>query len=113
MTTKVKMINVRKLYFGRRRAKDTVKALERSGEFVTVKVYVIESPLPPNQGGAIDRDAQIVIDVSCPEILEDGIKGVMVLGSPESGNWEPEGELLAEDCLEFYQGGGLSRFRGQ
>lgn len=112
MATTVKIAEVCKMYYGRRRAKDTVKALERFPE-IQARVYVFDSPLPPNQGGAINADAQIVILVKCPIERENEVRGMMALGVPEVGNFSSDSGLLAEQCQEFYQGSGLSRFRGQ
>lgn len=111
MPAVTELIEIRKLYHGRKRAKQVIIGLERLAWGIDALVYVIASPVPPNRGGAIDRDALIVIQVKCAPEHEDFVKGLMVMGEPEQGNYNSV-ELDPAECLEFYQGTGVTRFRG-
>lgn len=97
---------IRKLYTGRRKAREAVTGLSRMAhpDLFAIKVYVIEDD------GRLDYGGNIVIEATPPDNLIERAMGAMALGSPETGNYEDD--PLASDCLEFYQGRGLTRFRG-
>ena len=45
------------------------------------------------------------LEVDYPLNIEDKVAGILALGEETSAVWD------ASDCIEFYQGHGLTRFR--
>ena len=69
-----------------------------------------------NEEGNIDIKVYVYglreyyIEVAYPEWKEDSVKGTMGLGIEMDA--ASILAVAAEDCIEFYQGSGMSRFRG-
>lgn len=84
----------------RKRAKDATKSIEALDveSDCDVKVYVH------------DRPKVYVIECRYPLYLDGEIKGIMALGRKIVTEYGPA--YHDDDVVEFYQGEGLSRFRG-
>ena len=102
------MVNIQKLYHGRKRAKEAVQTLQKIAP-LHVEVFVVADGGIPKMGGSTLRNSRIILQVACDDDKADLVKGALMAGEDS----EDEFDIDAGDCLEYYQGVGVIRFGGR